>query len=258
MGPTAANRFSIQGQPGRRRPFVDKGRAEHPGRQGVQPGTDRERDVLGTTPRRASARIPRSDHRHAPRAELRTRSRLINDGVDCGPGQLHSARAFEQRLLRPFHSAPLHRHARTAPAPGLPGAAGRSTASARSQQPRVSSTVLDNAYGHRGDTCTQYNWPSVPTGDPRLVAVFLTDEVPEPSIRAITTASPVSAGFYVTGLVRRPVTLPKDTTHSTTQATGPIWGHYVKLVLASADGTPSTAPCIQSRQFTACIAVLVR
>ncbi len=38
---------------------------------------------------------------------------------------------------------------------------------------------------------------------------------------------------------------------------GDIWGHYFKLVLPSADGTPGNTPC-NATDSAACVAVLVR
>ena len=65
-------------------------------------------------------------------------------------------------------------------------------------------------------------------------------------------------GFYVTGwsTARRACNGENDP-DPMTRLNGAIWGHYVKLVLASADGTPTTTPCNPANS-AACIAVLVR
>ncbi len=123
------------------------------------------------------------------------------------------------------------------------------------------STMTTTTAGHRAAPAPRNNWPDIPTGDPRLVTVFLTDAIPG---RSRERRLP-HHGFRCVlrdRLGRCASSAGRVTTDRTTQRPDErpavaVWGHYFKLVLPSADGTPGTAPC-NPNDSAACIAVLVR
>ena len=164
---------------------------------------------------------------------------VVDHGADCGPGSLQSH--FVNGCPGPYEvKSGAGNCATTAPFDCVGDA------------PLASLTAdYDDRWAPNG-TCTANNWPNVPTDDPRLTSVFLTDEIGgSPSGSSAITGF---GAFYVTGWFGGPCnsgTTPDDV------ASGDVWGHFFKLVLPSADGTPGTAPC-NPNDSAACIAVLVR
>lgn len=170
----------------------------------------------------------------------------INNGADCGPGNLHSE--FVDGCAGPFKIKTGTGACSSATPLDCVGAIGGGQLSS-----------LKNDYDDRwapGSTCTQKHWPNIPVGDPRLVSVFLTDEI---SVNPSGTY-PITgfAGFYVTGWDGAPSRCNSQNDLRPDDATdGAVWGHFLKLVLPSANGTAGTEPC-NPGDSAACIAVLVR
>lgn len=175
----------------------------------------------------------------------------INDGADCGSGNLQSQ--FENGCAGPFKvKTGTGGCASTAPFDCV-GARGVG------QLATLSGGNDNSSYNLRwapGSTCTQKRWPNVPVGDPRLVSVFLIDEA---SVNPSGNYPIVGfAGFYVTGWSDAPPRcIGQNDPKPDDAAGGAVWGHFLKLVLPSANGTPGTTPCTPT-DSAACIAVLVR
>ncbi|RDI74040.1 putative Flp pilus-assembly TadE/G-like [Gaiella occulta] len=175
-------------------------------------------------------------------------------GADCGSGNLSSQ--FDNGCSGPFQiksgTAPCRT---TAPFDCLGGIGDGELST-------LSDGNDNSNYNRRwapGSSCTANRWPSnISPGDPRLVTVFLTDALPAKQDGNDEYPITGFGAFYVTGWDGAPSRCNgQNDPRPDDAASGAVWGHFLKLVLPSANGTAGTEPC-NPGDSAACVAVLVR
>ncbi len=133
----------------------------------------------------------RPDHRHVARARLqRDRGRRSTAPTAARAASSHISSTAAPARSRSRSGARQLRH-------------GRHPSIASEDAPLASLTGDYNDRWAPNGTCTANNWPNVPTDDPRLTSVFLTDEIGgSPSGSSAITGF---GAFYVTGWVGAPL-----------------------------------------------------
>ena len=231
---------------------------------GIQAGNATEQGPIANVTLASHAR-PAGSHIGQITVTLRTLGantlQVIDSGADCEPGggpdpNSNISQMFQNGCSGPFAVKSV---GATCEMNSTPYTCVRGITNGR-----LSTLVddYDNRWAPSG-TCTQNNWPGIQPGDPRLVTVFFTDTLP--ATQSASDEYPITGlgAFYVTGWDGAASSCGSSGTNGQNDPKpsgapdGAVWGHYFKLVLPSADGTPGTAPC-NPNDSAACIAVLVR